>query len=74
MLAGNSDKYKKFEDIYGTVTTEKDRPSLKATGNKALDEPIKHIFNASKVCGVITCGECLRIDAVNQVKEDNMWK
>ena len=64
MLANNSDKYKKFKDIYGTLTTEKDRPSLKATGNKALDEPIKHILNASKVRGVITCGECLRPVAV----------
>ena len=64
LLADNSDKHKKFEDIYGTVTTEKDRPSLKASGNKALDEPIKHILNASEVHDVITCGECLRIDAV----------
>ena len=27
-LVGTTDKYKKFEDVYGTTTTEKDRPSL----------------------------------------------
>ena len=48
------------------MTTEKDRSSLKAAGNKALNKPIKHILNASKV-NVITSGECLRIDAPNQV-------
>ena len=41
MLAGNSDKYKKFDDIYVTPTIEKDRPSLQASGDKTADEAIK---------------------------------
>lgn len=89
MLAENSDKYQKFEDIYGMSTTE-DRPSLQATGDKAADEAIKNLLNASRVCDAVSCGECLmprginsaanlsstEVDAVNQVKEDNLclWR
>ena len=85
MLADNSDKFNKFEDIYGTSTSEKDRPSLQATGDKAADKPVKHLLNASRVRDVVACGEYLKphciysavklsstkIDAVNQAKEVN---
>lgn len=80
-MLDSGDKYKIFEDVYGTATTERDRPSLQATGDKQADEGTKHLLNASRV---ITCGECLKtryvysaakllsseVVAVNQTKED----
>ena len=66
MLAGNSDKYKKFDDIYGTPTTEKDRPSLQASGDKTADEAIKHLLNVTRVRDVVTCGDCLKPHCILQ--------
>ena len=87
MLVGDSNRQKKFDDIYGTPTTERDRPSLQASGDKTADEDIKHLLNVSWMRDVITCGECLKsrciypaaklssneVDAVNQAKEEILY-
>ena len=49
MLQGNSEKYKKIDSVYGTPTTERDRPSLQASGDRMADDDIKHLLNASRV-------------------------
>ncbi len=44
---GRGDKYKKFEDLYGTETTDSDRPSLKTNPVQTEnDKKYKHLFNA----------------------------
>lgn len=86
MLA-TGDKYKKFEDIYGTSTTEKDLPSRQGCGDKAADETHKYLLNAGKVRGAVMCGECQKprciysatklsdaeANAVEQAKESNVY-
>ena len=81
------DKYKKFEEVYGTSTTEKDRPSLQQSGNKAADEPFKHLLTAARVRSTVMCGEWLKprcvysatklsldeANAVDEVKDDNTY-
>ncbi len=81
------DKYKKFEEVYGTTTTEKDLPSLQGCGDKAADEAFKHLLNAGKVRGLVRCGVCQKprciyfamklsaaeANAMEQVKDSNVY-
>ena len=54
--------YKKFDDIYGTLTSEKHRPSLKDEGCKqSHDMPLSpSAQTAANVGELILCSECLR--------------
>ena len=52
-----TDKYKKFEEVYGTATTKKDLPSLQGCGNQAVDELSKQLLVVGKVCSRVMCGE-----------------
>ncbi len=54
-----SDSYEDFSDVYGKLTTEKDRPSLAKNIHK--EKPTKPFrMTAETVCDVVVCGYCLK--------------
>lgn len=80
----NSESYMDFHDVWGTSTTEKDRPSL-ATKKSPDQSPIRKSGEA--VRELVICGECLKVRCVysaktltkeqllefRRCKEDNMY-
>ena len=57
----SSNRFKSFPDVYGTATTESDRPSLKTSKAKNhTDKENKGLFVAAKVRDVIHCMECAK--------------
>ncbi|KAK3106924.1 hypothetical protein FSP39_003134, partial [Pinctada imbricata] len=51
--------YKTFDDLYGTETTDKDRPSLKEHCSPTeRDKKLKGIHTAASARAVIICSEC----------------
>ena len=54
----NEQHYKPFSSLYGTLTTERDRPSLKNGGQK--DHRIPFNPNTQTARAIIMCSECLR--------------
>lgn len=63
-------KYREFDEVYGTETTEQDRPSLQNNGRKgATDEALKHLLVAGKVRGIILCGECHKSRCIYAAKK-----
>ena len=61
LLNATKDHYKKFEELYGKVPSEVDRPSLTPTATsdaKEADKENRKLLVASKVRNVIVCVEC----------------
>ena len=50
--------YKPFSSVYGTLTTEKDRPSTKCEGKKSHGLPFSPSSQTAR--SLIVCSECLR--------------
>lgn len=51
--------YKPFEEVYGTLTSEKDRLSLRSDGEKR-GHGIPFSLNAQTVRRSVLCSECLK--------------
>ena len=61
--AGDSTRYGSFDDLYGTVTSGKFRPSAKsnsATGETKEDDDDRTSFSGPRARSLITCAECAR--------------
>ena len=57
----NGDKYKDFEEVYGTQTSENHRPSLSSPGAKTHGMPFSPSAQYAKnVKVVLQCGECFK--------------
>ena len=57
----DGDKYKDFEEVYGSQTIEKHRPSLSSPGAKTHGIPFPPSAQYAKnVKVVLQCGECLK--------------
>ena len=57
----DGDKYKDFEEVYGSQTSEKHRPSLSSPGAKTHGMPFPPSAQYAKnVKVVLQCGECLK--------------
>ena len=58
----DGDKYKDFEEVYGSQTSEKHRPSLSSPGAKThgMPFPPPSAQYAKNVKVVLQCGECLK--------------
>lgn len=57
----DGDKYKDFEEVYGSQTSEKHRPSLSSPGGKTHGMPFPPSAQYAKnVKVVLQCGECLK--------------
>jgi len=56
----DEDVYKTFSDVYGTNTTEKDRPSLQSTAEKCESGILFNLSGqfAQNVAKVLYCTEC----------------
>ena len=86
-MLDSDNRYKTFEEVYGTNTTEKDLPSMKGCADKTADEASKHLLTAARVRSIVNCGECLKprcvytatklsgdeTNAVEQVKCDDVY-
>ena len=61
LMNATKDHYKSYQDLYGQVPSEVDRPSKAPTVNseaKAVDRENSKLLVAGKVRSVIHCGEC----------------
>ena len=82
------DHFQSFEKLFGTKTSNKDRPSLKfGLEASAIDKANKELFLADKVCIIIKCSTCKRprciysngkldhpdVILIQQVKNENMY-
>ena len=62
LLDASKNHYKKFEEMYGQLPSEADRPSITSATSeaKAIDKENKKLLIASKVRAVIVCVECMK--------------
>ena len=63
LLTSSKDHYLPFSDLYGSIPSEKDRPSSQHVGDVnaiEADSKQKILFNSSKVHTVIHCQECFK--------------
>jgi hypothetical protein len=62
LMDASKEHYKKFEELYGQLPSEVDRPSLSSTSvcseAKIMDRENKKLLVAAKVRAIITCLEC----------------
>ena len=75
MPDGTNDHYKSFDQLYGTETTEKYRPSLnQGEDREGLEENKKHIdvLKQAKVRGAVECAECDKPRLVYSMTTMNM--
>ena len=66
-----SDSYISFDNIYGEVTTEKHRPSIKAKPCTSDNKPF--CIATETVCDAVVCAECLKprcIYSIRRLKQD----
>ena len=54
----NGEHYKSFEEVYGSMTTEKDCPSLKTTGKRSHGMPFSPSAQTART--LVLCSECLK--------------
>lgn len=63
LLFPSKEHYCPFSELYGSIPSEKDRPSLEQIGDAdAIEADSRHkpLFNSSKVRSVIHCQECFK--------------
>lgn len=63
--------YKSFSDLYGTLTSEQHRPSLKK--NASLSHGIPFSPNAQTAREIILCCECLKPRVVYSQRKLSIW-
>ena len=67
-MNATKDHYKNFEELYGQLPSEVDRPSLSSTSvsseAKAVDKQNKKLLVAAKVRATIGCIECKKLRCI----------